>query len=624
VRSEATGSAGRLHTLADTASIQACISRPLDHSMGPQHPPQFDPSMVLDAVSSTSSNESSSPMPHSRLRLFRRTERLLPRRFSPSPPAQISPTVANHEERNSIFTSTSLPRFDPQVIEDGPLQDLGIVTPLPSIPHSHSPTVSGHPHLVEDSSRQTLTPRDHRISVRSDWFPDLHNNFDPFPVDREQSPSNPMYASSPQSTRLSELPHPTRRRELNRYSSSGRTSAMDISDGSDTSRQSRTLLSSSSHSLARLPRQQSDRTVREIREILTGLSSRAANTPSRLTLSGGPQTSTSRSQSSWAVDTEHNANTQLNGLLPQRGTAEHIDGDRGRHPSPIQNSSRNEFLRATEAERDGAPRQDLQSRSFFTEYNAAATERDILPDRALTEHPDADVRRSPSSIHVMPQNAFARPHADSEHDRLSAQNPHLPPIHPTHLTALTERHEMLADRNTSNLFQGGGRSSPSSVHDTHDIASRPGGSVGGLSRDMNRDNISVWRSPRRFTGVTDDDYMPAASVASPLSSTGRSGSRSLLDPTLRFGSGPRSSWSSSSERESDPQLAWPRHGLRSDVSSWWTMDDDTDPFDLDSVPSGYHSSRVGSQRPSSYYTPMGEHIFPRVNAGLFVQTPTDR
>jgi len=88
-----------------------------------------------------------------------------------------------------------------------------------------------------------------------------------------------------------------------------------------------------------------------------------------------------------------------------------------------------------------------------------------------------------------------------------------------------------------------------------DAAPRPQTSVD-MFRDDLRRRSSVWGSPGRSPGLLDNDHYPptTSSSSSSLASLDRPTSRSLLDPSLRFGAGPtvnpRSSLSWASEQDS--------------------------------------------------------------------------
>lgn len=641
------------------------MSRPLGHSLGSPRPPPLDPIIVSDTIFPRLSNEPSALMPHSRLRLSRRTEHILSRSNSLSPLPQISP-IPNEERQPFVSSEFSLVSGS-QRIEDVPSPHVGAVPSLLSSPAP--PSVTEPLQSMDDSIRDAHPLHDRRVRAPSDWFQDLHNTFEPFetaPLDQHHEHPGPLYTFPPESDRLGELICPAlnffidRRRSdrsVNRRSSLNPTFAIDPSTESDAFRHSNTLVNNTPPSLTR------SSSERSVRAILADRRSGTANiSESHLASSSELQTGIAQTRSFWIIDPEHGAVLHRDTLVPDgRRTVDHID-DRRWH------ASRNDYGRTyTEPDHDSL-RQIPHSQHFSTAHRALTQHDTLLQGRSLTETYGDDRLRSLNTVLDAASDDVARTQTDLErndmprrpesnvfrvvpthHDEMLPNRRSIssaPRDNVTHhqagpafddapqrslqpsslfngyITGLSERIERSPDRGSLGIFDGGERRSPRPRHDLSrdDIGQSQGnlGSDGAPQQAGSLHNIhhderqgTIWGSRMRSTGVPEADYMPTA--GSSFSSIGRSSSRSLLDPTLRFGSGSAAylqpSWSSGSERESDTRLSRLRRGFGSDASSWWDMESDTDPFDLDRISSGHHSRHLGrGTRSSSYLSSMGEHI----------------
>jgi hypothetical protein len=178
------------------------MSGPVGHSTRSPHPQSLDTVIASDTSISPSSYDSSLPMPpHSRLRLLRRTEHLLPSMFSRSPP--LSPP--SQHRRSTAMSSRSIS----QIIEDA-TPHVEAASPFPSTTAPPSPPITDQPQPSEASGR--LHPlRDHP-SARIDWFQDIRDNFDPFEpfsLDQQQDPPSSFYSQQSDTERSGQLPRPT-------------------------------------------------------------------------------------------------------------------------------------------------------------------------------------------------------------------------------------------------------------------------------------------------------------------------------------------------------------------------------------------------------------------------------
>lgn len=180
------------------------MSRTLGRSTRSPHLQSLDAAVASDTSFSPYSHDSSLPRPHSRLRILRRTEHLLPRTVSPSPPPQVNNTSNQHRHSSSVAAMSSRSVSQRMEATLAPHVEAAASSAVPP-----PPPVTDQPPPSEASEREPLIR--HPLSARIDWFHDIRDDFDhfePFSLDQQQDLPSSFYNSSPGTDSLGEVTRP--------------------------------------------------------------------------------------------------------------------------------------------------------------------------------------------------------------------------------------------------------------------------------------------------------------------------------------------------------------------------------------------------------------------------------
>ena len=474
-------SSGRLHALADTASMHPWIIPVLpDPTVTPGLP------TVHLLTSSTSSNDTSYPMPPSRIRMIRHHEQV--RLPPPRPPSSLyapqpDPVEGNqrHPFGSEATTSGTVSETPDEIIP--PSEPRSVLAIPATLPYSST----NDPLQPRDSSSRYTAPARYRHTLsRSHWFRTMRDRFDPLEplsLDDRQGGGHSPYELFPTLDAFDYLVSPHRE------------------------------VSSAPRSPTRIRRRQS------------------SDEPAVLV--GGPA-----------------PNQRPFGF--RRDPLVGLSGD---HISPVSdivaeersNSAAQEDVNDSELRSSTAGRPSrghMFTGSFWAGlFDEADSERDgssrhaSMYDRAFD-----DVRRG--SMDSARTGSFRRPTSIFDdgvpHDVLRT-------------TENDRNNPPQRSASVYNVFRGDSwrRQTDSERDGTRPLSSAD------MFRDDLRRGPSVWGSPRHSSSIIDGDRYPptTSSSSSELPSLDRSTSRSLLDPRLRFGSGPasvnpRSSLLWASERDS--------------------------------------------------------------------------